>query len=142
MIHLFASTLIGMRGNNFISLFVLEQILRADFSSKNFQTFLEIEIDIKWVKLTIYQAHWVLWEMPLGGAKNEHFSCFHSSCRWRFNPKRPGLFGLLNTRGGGGWICPFWKTQSYPSQFHFRATNRVSYESWHILLKFDTLLPK
>ena len=56
-----------------------------------------------------------------------------------FNPKRPGLFGLLDTRGGGG-ICPFWKTQSYSSQFHFRATNRVSYESWHIFLKFDTLL--
>ena len=58
-----------------------------------------------------------------------------------FNPKRPWLFGLLNTQGGeGAGICPFWKTQSYSSQFHFRATNRVSYESWHIFLKFDTLL--
>jgi hypothetical protein len=57
LIHLFASTLIGMRGNNFISLFVLEHILRADFLSKNFQTFLEMKIDINWVSLTTCQAH-------------------------------------------------------------------------------------
>ena len=47
------------------------------------------------------------------------------------SPKRCGLFGLLDMRG---------ETHCYSSKFHFRATNRVSYESWHIFLKFDTLL--
>ena len=36
---------------------------------KNFQTFLEVKIDINRVNLL------------LGGAKDEHFSCFLSSCQ-------------------------------------------------------------
>ena len=55
------------------------------------------------------------------------------------NPKRCGLFGLLDMRGGAD-STHFGKTYCYSSKFHFRATNRVSYESWGLYLKFDTLL--
>jgi hypothetical protein len=56
-----------------------------------------------------------------------------------FNPKRPGLFGQLDTRGGG---CgsPFWRTQSRASKFSFLSTNSISYKSWYLQLKFETLL--
>jgi hypothetical protein len=56
-----------------------------------------------------------------------------------FNPKRPGLFGQLNTRGGVE-STHFGKRTLNPPHFHSRPTNSISYESWHILLKFDTLL--
>ena len=49
---------------------------------KNFQTFLEVKIDINPVYLTPFWAHWVLRKMHLGGAKDQHFSYFHSSCQW------------------------------------------------------------
>ena len=41
-----ALTLIGMRGDTFISLSFLDQILPAEFFNKNFQIFLEVKIDI------------------------------------------------------------------------------------------------
>ena len=57
----------------------------SDFFSwiffKNFQTFLEVKIDINWVILTFCQVHWVFKKMTLGGAKDEHFSCFPTSCQ-------------------------------------------------------------
>ena len=34
---------------------------------KNFQTFLEVKIDINWINLTSCQAHWVLYKIHLGG---------------------------------------------------------------------------
>ena len=50
-------------------------------------------------------------------------------------PKKSArLFGQLNTRGGGGGNLPIL------GNFHSRPTNSILYESWHILLKFDTLL--
>ena len=55
------------------------------------------------------------------------------------NPKRPGLFGLPNTRGGMESIH-FEKRSLTTPHFHSRPANSISYESWHILLKFDTLL--
>jgi len=59
--------------------------LGLDFVSwiciKNFQTFLDVKIDINWVNLTPCQAHWVLQNLLLGGAKDEKFSCFLSSCQ-------------------------------------------------------------
>ena len=58
-------------GSDFVSLFLIKKL----------QTFLKVKIDNNWVNLTSCQAHWVLWKMPLGGAKAEHFSCFHSSCQ-------------------------------------------------------------
>ena len=41
-------------------------------------TFFEVKIDTNWVNSTPCQTYWVL----LTGAKDEHFSCFHSSCQW------------------------------------------------------------
>ena len=45
----------------------------------NFPNFLEVKIDINRVNLTQH-AKLLRQEIPLGGAKDEHFSCFHSSC--------------------------------------------------------------
>ena len=42
--------------------------------------------------------------------------------------------------GGGADSIHFEKTNCNSSQFHFKATNSISYESWSLLLKFDTLL--
>ena len=33
------------------------------------------------VNLTPWQAHWAFKKMPLGGGKDEHFSCVYSSCQ-------------------------------------------------------------
>ena len=52
-------TLIGMKGNTFISLSVLDQILFAVFY-ENFPTFFEVKININRVNLTPCHAHWVL----------------------------------------------------------------------------------
>ena len=48
---------------------------------KIFQTFLEAKIDINRVNLMPCQAHCFFKKMLLGGAKDEHFSWFHSSCQ-------------------------------------------------------------
>ena len=40
-----------------------------------------MKIDINQVNLTLWQGHWVLYKMTLGGTKDKHFSCFHSSCQ-------------------------------------------------------------
>ena len=55
--------------------------LRASRAIKNFQTFLEVKIDINGVNLTPCQAHWVLLKVLLRGAKDKHFFCFLSSCQ-------------------------------------------------------------
>jgi hypothetical protein len=55
------------------------------------------------------------------------------------NPKRPGLFDLLDTRGGAE-SAHFGKRSLKPLNFYFRLTNSVSYKSLHVQLKFDTLL--
>ena len=49
-------TLIDMRGDTFISLSVLDQILSAEFLSKIFQSYLEVKIDINRVNLTPCQT--------------------------------------------------------------------------------------
>ena len=63
-------------------------IFGLDFVSwifiKNFQTFLEMKIEINRDNSTPCQAHWVLLNLLLGGAKDEHFSYFHSSCQLGF----------------------------------------------------------
>jgi hypothetical protein len=70
-------TLIGMRQPSCLFWIIFWQLS----FSKNSQTVLEVKIDIDCINLTPCQAHWVLENMPLGGAKDEHFSCFHSSCQ-------------------------------------------------------------
>ena len=48
-------TLIGMRGDTFISLIFLDQILSAEFLSK-ISKILEVKVDINWVNLTPFEA--------------------------------------------------------------------------------------
>ena len=68
------------------------RISRLDFVSwifiKNFQTFLEVNIEINRDNLTPCQANWVLKNLLLGSAKDEHFSYFHSSCQLGLRPLR------------------------------------------------------
>ena len=55
----------------------------------------------------------------------------------RINPKRCGLFGQLRRRGGSKmtlWVV------SRSSNFDTDITDSVSYESWHLQLKFETSL--
>ena len=49
--------MIDMRGETFISLSILNQILSAEFFIEIFLTFLTMNIDINWVNLTPCQAH-------------------------------------------------------------------------------------
>ena len=53
--------------------------------------------------------------------------------------KVPGFLVTPRT-GGGVESTHFGKRPLTPPHFHSRPTNSISYESWHILLKFDTLL--
>ena len=55
------------------------------------------------------------------------------------NPKRCGLFGQLRMRGGVK--VSLWQIMvSGHSNFGTDQTNSVSYESWHLQLKFETSL--
>ena len=60
------------------------EFVRSDFVSwfffKNFQTFLEVKIEINLVIFIPCPAHWVLQKLPLR-VKVEHFSCFVISCQ-------------------------------------------------------------
>ena len=77
----FLLKVIGMRGDTFISLWryiYLLVLFGSDFVSL---------IDINRVNLT----HWtysISQKMPVGGAKDERFSCFHSSCQWGLRSKQ------------------------------------------------------
>ena len=53
-------TLIGMRQGGFTSLIILGLDFVSWIFIKNFQTFLEVKIEINWDNLTPCQAHWVL----------------------------------------------------------------------------------
>ena len=69
-------TLIGMREGTFHPLVLFGLDFVSWIFIKNFQTFLEVKIDINILPvIELYE------KMPLGGAKAEHFSCFHSSCQ-------------------------------------------------------------
>ena len=56
---IFILTLIGMRGDTFISLPFSDQIMWADFLSKLSKLFEGDKIDINWVILTPCPAYWV-----------------------------------------------------------------------------------
>ena len=74
--------LIGMRGDTFISWFFLDQILSGEFLSKVSKLFSRWKlpsIGLIWHPAKLFESYK---KMPLGGAKDEHFSCFHSSCQW------------------------------------------------------------
>ena len=69
--------------------FYLNVFVRSDFVSwfffKNFQTFLEVKIEINRVILTPCPANWVLQKLPLCTSKVEHFSCFVIPCQTRLS---------------------------------------------------------
>ena len=78
-------------------LFGSEFVSRIFF--KKFQTFLEVKIDTNRVTLTLCQAHWGL--LPLSGAKDAHFSCFHSSCQL-------GLKATCKSKYVALYVSPLW----------------------------------
>ena len=53
-------TLIGMRQGGFTPLIIFGLVFYSWIFIKNFQTFLEVKIEINWDNLTPCQAHWVL----------------------------------------------------------------------------------
>ena len=134
-----------MRGNTFISL----SFFGSDFVNwifiKNFQTFLEVKIDVNRVNLTPCWAHWVLSKMPLGGAKDEHVSCFHSSCQWGLSklPKWTNLKWISLESYKWGYIFSFsWRGQPLPYVIYGTTWRYWGYpwqcrraENWMTLLK-------
>ena len=58
---------------------------------------------------------------------------------WALTLKDPG-FLVFQIPGGGVESIHFEKRSLTTPHFHSRPANSISYESWHILLKFDTLL--
>ena len=48
---------------------------------KGLDTFAEVKIDINLVNFDTLLSSMSLMKILLGGAKDEHFSCFHSSCQ-------------------------------------------------------------
>ena len=80
-------------GDTFISLFFFALFCQLIFF-KNFQTILEVIIDINQVILTPCPAHSVLQKLPLGASKDEKFSCFHKACQTGFSPASDYLSDL------------------------------------------------
>ena len=76
------------------------EFVRSNFVSWFFfkisQTFLEVKIEINWIILTPWPAHWVLQKLPLGSSKDEHFSCFVTPCQKGLRPcsSRPYCMSL------------------------------------------------
>ena len=71
-----------MRGNTFIPLSFLDQILSAAFLSKISKLFWRwklTSIRLIWHPAKLMESHK---KMLNGGVKEEHFSCSHSSCQW------------------------------------------------------------
>ena len=75
-------TLIGMRGDTFISLSFWIRFCQL-ILHQNIPNVLKVKIDINRVILTPCPAYWVFWMLPLVGAKDEHFSFFQRSCQLR-----------------------------------------------------------
>ena len=78
-------TLIVMRKGNFHPLVLFGADFVSWFFIANFQTFLDVKIDINRVNLTPCQAQWVWYNLLLGGAKDKHFSSCLSSCQLGLN---------------------------------------------------------
>ena len=79
-----ALTLIGTREGTFHPLSFLDEILSAEFLSQISEFFWRWKLTsnrLIWHPAKL-NTHWFLWkEIPLGGAKAEHFFCFYSSCQ-------------------------------------------------------------
>ena len=112
---------------------------------KKFPNFLEVKIDVNRVNLTPCWAHWVLLKMPLGGAKDEHVSCFHSSCQWGLSklPKWTNLKWISLESYKWGYIFSFsWRGQPLPYVIYGTTWRYWGYpwqcrrtENWMTLLK-------
>ena len=66
-------TLNGIREGTFNPLVLFESYFVCWVLIKNFQTFLEVKIDINWFNLTPCQAHWVFQKMPIDDTKDLAF---------------------------------------------------------------------
>ena len=78
-------------------------------------------------------------KMPLGGAKDEHYSCFHSSCQWvlRLFSKclvEPFL-GPLRSKEVWGWVMRFWPQKVWKVTFWFFGRPQ-SVKSQHHYIQF------
>ena len=80
MFKLRTLALIGMRQGGFTPLINFGLDFVSWILSKISQH-LEVKIEINRYNLTPCQAHWALGNLLIGGAKDEHFSYFHSSCQ-------------------------------------------------------------
>ena len=72
-------TLIGMMGDTFISFWFLDQILSAELLSKISKLFWRwklTSVELIWHPAKLIESYK---KMPLGGAKDEHFSCFDAN---------------------------------------------------------------
>ena len=96
-------TQIGMRQGGFTPLIIFGLDFVSWIFIKNFQTFLEVKIEINRDNLTPCQAHWVLLNFLLGCPKDEHFSYFHSSCQLGLIPPPPNthLWSVSHPRAFG-----------------------------------------
>ena len=84
-----------MRRDTFISLSFLDQIMSAGFLSKISKLFgrwKSSSIRLIWHPAKVIESYK---KMPLGGAKDEHFSCFHSSCHWGLRIKQKIWFSQV-----------------------------------------------
>ena len=83
--------------------------------------------------------------MPLGGAKDEHVSCFHSSCQWGLSklPKWTNLKWISLESYKWGYIFSFsWRGQPLPYVIYGTTWRYWGYpwqcrraENWMTLLK-------
>ena len=64
------------------SLWFLGQILSAEFSLKISKFFWSRKLTSIWHPAKLIQSYK---KIPLGGGKDEHFSCLHISCQWVLN---------------------------------------------------------
>ena len=81
--------------------------------------------------------------MSLGGAKDEHFSCFHSSCQWGLSEK---LFEikppLLNTSNVQNWILYLRTYRTWDPDPKKITWNEMLYNHLNFFLKVSKKDPK
>ena len=103
--------------------------------------FLEVKIDINWVNLTPCQAHWVLQNLLLGVAKDEHFSSFNPN--WHELRKQEKCLSLAPSRS------KYYKTLSLEGcqinpidvNFHLQKEFRHFWQKNQLTNEYSNLLP-
>ena len=112
-----------MRGDTFISFWFLDQILSADFISKLYKLF-GVE---NWHQSSYFDTLPSLLsflKLPLGGAKDEHFSFFQRSFQLGLRPQQ--LYNFANVLWKRSWMLLF--------EIGFDPITIVAYlHAWHLL---------